>query len=157
MCINTLSYIGDKNTDVMASINEMVERMKRLEEGVIPSEIKDKFDLDTYFFDIIINYSGDNEVNIQFESKWSPPLEEIKAWAKFYAGDWYLDWSEINSDDVGRLHIDKEGNAKEVRLKDEHFNAITEDDEGNYTYNGEVYESQETIHIEILDKLFLTQ
>lgn len=145
ICSNYLSYSGVNAKDVFASINEMRERSVRLGEGVVPKEVMHLEDMDRYFFDIetIEEWQNDTDdfVSVSFWTKWTSPLDELRAWAKAYPGRWYIVWEERGSSDIGRMHIDEDGTERLYQLTSDMIDAIEQDDDTDVcTYGNQEYE-----------------
>ena len=106
-----------------------------------------------YFFDIDILGHDEGYVHVRFWTKWAPPVEELIEVAKQFQGFWDIQVEELAMWIYGKVTIDNKGNYTEIWLQEDVFKAVEETDDCQWTYKGEVYESDYDIYEMELEKL----
>lgn len=151
-CFNSVTFSGsESNTNkVIELFNQLHKQEKKEQCGQKPDFVQG----DNYFFNIVIN----EDINIQFESRWSPIISELVEIAKEFDLDFESTYEENGNLIFGKA-IYKSGNeeAEILNLTDADFNLFDYDEEKDtYIYNGEEYESDFEILENIWEKKFDT-
>ena len=131
------NYILTGNQDVKDVFEELIKNQAKSRQG----ETFDWFNDHRYLFDIYIE--GDC---IFFSTKWSPALRTAQALAKKFNIEIELDYDEPGNWIYGKAIFNPEGEITDYYLSDLDFDKYEyNEEEGIYTFEGEIYESDEDI------------
>jgi hypothetical protein len=159
-CSNYLTFQGDavKINEVKKCFDEMIARQKEVQEGVAPAFFKDMKCLDRYFFDL---YTPDDDApldqtafNVQYETKWSPNIEDVTAIVKHFEVDCEYDYSETGNGIYGKFTYESAtGTENDVCLDDDDFGKFNYLEASDiYTFEGNEYESDGEILETLLER-----
>lgn len=134
------NYILIDNKKVINCIKRLQKKEKQTERG----QTLNYFNDDRYLFNIVIN-----EENITWETKWSPPIETIKALAQKYNCDIEMYYDEPGMEIHGKCWV-TDGEFYDVYLEQKDFDKIIYyEEEGLYLFENKMWESDSEI-IDIL-------
>lgn len=140
-CSNYLTFSGENEDRALKLFEALAERGDREQRGVLPEFIEDPH---RYMFDIGVDGGA-----VYFESKWAPPIEEIKQIGEHLDVDFELEYSEFGSSIYGKL-IRINGQLYDIYLDPTDFDQyIYDKDNDIYVFRGENYGIEEEI-LEIL-------
>lgn len=149
-CSNTVVFEGEP--EAIEQIQQLFKSMakKQQEEncGQLPDFVSDSNG--GWFFDI---YQDDDVIGIfQYETKWSPNIEVVKAIAEYYQVDFVQDYEEMGNLVYGRATF-SEKLLTDIYLEDEDFEQYDFDEETDtYSFEGENYESDSEILETLLER-----
>ena len=133
-CWNSVEFRGKKENlqNLLKILNEMVDRSKRLSQGVVPILIEPSED--GYYFDLSIEDHNLNEsveveeyfINIRYETKWNPNPEKNKWISLKFEVDFEYEYEEFGNKIYGKCrfkHTDNEEDPiyEEKFLSDEEY------------------------------------
>jgi hypothetical protein len=103
--------------------------------------------IDAYFFDILIEEQESAESLVfNYETKWSPNLNDLAQLCKKFNLSMACEYSEGAMQIYGRANINPEGMINDTQIPEEFFKLIDHDlDKDLYIFNGKSYESEEQV------------
>jgi hypothetical protein len=142
-CNNFLSFSGENAETAIQLFSELSERCSKTGEGCVPNFISPNEQL-RYLFDVSVD-----EGAINFESKWSPPLQTLERIGKHLEVTWFLEYVEY-SGVYGKATFSPLKGLVDQPLESEDFEQyVYNEEKGNYIYEGQEYECEDAI-LEIL-------
>ena len=142
-CSNTVVFEGEPKAieQIQQLFKSMAEKQQEENCGQLPDFVSDSNG--GWFFDI---YQDDDVTGIfQYETKWSPNIEAVKAIAEYYLVDFIQDYEEMGNGVYGKA-IFSDKLLTDIYLEDEDFEQYEFDEETDtYSFEGEYYESDSEI------------
>ncbi|MGJ1314869.1 hypothetical protein [Sphingobacterium multivorum] len=142
-CSNTVVFEGEPKAieQIQQLFKSMAEKQQEENCGQLPDFVSDSNG--GWFFDI---YQDDDVTGIfQYETKWSPNIEAVKAIAEYYLVDFIQDYEEMGNGVYGKA-IFSDKLLTDIYLEDEDFEQYEFDEETDtYSFEGENYESDSEI------------
>jgi hypothetical protein len=145
-CQNYLTFSGENESKALDLFRDLEKECKELQQGVVADFLSG---FNHYLFDVYV----DGDV-AYFQTKWSPPIDEIKQIGEHLDVDFILEYTELGNPLFGSV-VRKDGLVEERELEGDDFNMYTKDeDRGEYTYEGVTHCSEEEVLELILDKKY---
>lgn len=144
-CYNSVIFSGDKE-----NLNALAEAIKDAEQKETSEKKAQKIhSLDEvkegYFFDIYFERREDC-VTFQYETRWSPNIEDVAELCKEYKVSAEHEYSECGMQLYGTVYYNESGEYTEEQVHQEFLDLIEYDDEsGMYVYNGQQWESEDDL------------
>lgn len=141
-CSNYVIFSGDKD-----NINALAEAIKDAEQKETSEKKAQKIhSLDEvkegYFFDIYFERREDCVI-LQYETRWSPNIDDVAELCKEYKVSAEHEYSEPGMQVYGTVAYEKSGEYTEEQVHQEFLDLIEYDDEsGMYVYEGEIWDSE---------------
>lgn len=141
MCNNDVTITG-KEENVKAFFAELLQ----LEEinktgGALPKYAEEK-GLTRYLFDIYIDQKDNWDGRFSTQTKWSPPIDEIREMAECHNVDAEMDYEELGNGIYGKWTY-AEGNENDIYLDDVDFAKVFwREEEEDCIFEGKEYESE---------------
>lgn len=149
-CSNTAVFEGKPEAieQIQQLFKSMAEKQQEENCGQLPDFVSDSNG--GWFFDI---YQDDNVIGIfQYETKWSPNIEAVKAIAEHYNVDFVQDYEEMGNLVHGRATF-SEKLLTDIYLDDEDLEQYHYDEETDrYHFEGEEYENDSEILETLLER-----
>lgn len=148
-CNNTVIFSGDKeNLDKLTSA---LNAAKKLEDETREAQIIHGLGevVEGYFFDIYYERL-ENEIYFQYETRWSPNIDDVAQLCKEFEVCAHHEYTEPGCQIYGTTTYNESGEYTDEQVKQEFLDLIEYDDESDrYIYEGEIWESEmELIEIE---------
>lgn len=154
-CNNTVVFEGKPEAieQIQQLFKSMAEKQQEENCGQLPDFIEDSND--GYFFDI---YQDDDVTGIfQYETKWSPNIEEVQRIAEHYRVDFVQDYLELGCLVCGKA-IYTDGVLTNIYLNYEDFETLDFDEETDqWHFEGETYDSDYEILETLLERKIAKQ
>jgi len=148
-CYNHVTFSGDKEN--LDKLNIALEKAKKAEQEDKEAQKIHSLDeaKDGYFFDIYFDVF-DNSITLQYETRWSPNIEDMAQVCKEYKVSAEHEYNECGCQIYGTAIYQEDGTYIEEGVEQDFLDLIDYDDEkGMYLYNGEHWESEmELIELE---------
>lgn len=149
-CSNTVVFEGKPEAieQIQQLFKSMAEKQQEENCGQLPGFVEDSNG--GYFFDI---YQEDDVTGIfQYETKWSPNIEIVKAIAEHYKVNFTQDYEELGNCVYGKA-IFSDKLLTDIYLDNEEFEQYGFDEETDtYHFEGEEYESDYEILETLLER-----
>ena len=149
MCVNFITITGDDLT----KIREELKKANESNQSWLPETLEGR-DSMRWLFDLCIVNDYDDLIEIQCETKWAEPTEELEAIGKLFNVNITNLYEEPGSSVYGRSHFDLETmTTTNVCLDEEEMGRVTIDEEtGVYLFDGEFCESRDEVYEQILQE-----
>lgn len=151
-CNNTVIFSGDKeNLDKLTSA---LNAAKKLEDETREAQKIHNLGevVEGYFFSIYYERL-ENEIYFQYETRWSPNIEDVALLCKEFKVSAHHEYTEPGCQIYGTATYDESGEYTDEQIEQEFLDLIEYDDEsGMYLYEGEYWGSEmELIETEYLN------
>ena len=146
-CFNTVTFSGDEES--LNALNIALADAKKAEkEENQAQKIHSLGDVvEGYFFDIYYERL-ENEIYFQYETRWSPNIEDLALLCKEYKVSAEHEYSESGMQIYGTATYDASGEYTDEQIEQEFLDLIEYNDEsGTYLYNNEYWDCE----MEIID------
>lgn len=141
-CYNVLTFSGENEDKALELFKNLQEKCEREQVGVAPEFIENP---DRYFFWV----DAEDSV-VHFQTKWSPPIQDMEKIGEHLNVDFELEYSETGCLIYGKL-VRRDGELTDMYLEDDDFAQYQYNEEQDrYLFRGEHWEVEE----EILELLF---
>lgn len=146
-CFNYVIFSGDKEN--LNALNEALTNAEKLERETREAQKIHSLSevVEGYFFDIYSeDYSDKNYITLQYETKWSPNIDDVAQICKEYKVSAEHEYSEPGEQIYGTAISDENGCYSVNQIEDEFLDLIEYDDEsGMYVYEGEYWECEDDL------------
>lgn len=152
MCVNFITITGDDLT----KIREQLKLASESNKSWLPEALEGR-DSMRWLFDIYIVNDYEDSLEIQCETKWAPPTEELEAIGKLFSvniANFYQEGNALYGFSKFRVETME---TTDTWLDEEELDRVVCDEEtGMYLFDGEFCESMDEAYEQILqDKLKL--
>jgi hypothetical protein len=149
MCINFLTITGDDLT----KIREELKKANESNQSWLPEALEGR-DSMRWLHDIYIVNDYDDLIEIQCETKWAPPTEELEAIGKLFSVNIANLYEELGSAVYGFSKFSVETmETTDTWLDEEELDRVVFDEEtGVYLFDGEFCESRDEAYEQILQE-----
>lgn len=153
-CCNWIQVFGDDLTKAKTMIDEAVKLSSSEGCGWLPKEIDPNELTQThYLFDVEIMNELTEQIQIGCWTKWSPPIEElIRISAMCEGTEWHCQYEESGWGLYGRFIVMGGKVMSNVYLTDEDLERLSEDEDGNIRFDGELVDSESECIEKMLDE-----
>lgn len=144
-CFNYVTFSGDKEN--LNALNEALTNAEKAEQEQRQAQKIHSLDeaKDGYFFDIYFE-RYDDHITLQYETRWSPNIEDLALICKEYKVSAEHEYSEPGMQIYGTATYDASGEYIDEQVKTEFLDLIEYDDEsGMYLYQGEYWDSEDDL------------
>lgn len=135
-CSNYLEFSGGDTEGFRKMINDGAKSCAESGLGWLPDFIEDK-PFQKYLFDIEVL----DDCSVQFDSKWSPPIDSIGQLLKQFVCKGIIEYEELGCGLYGMVYMDGENITELVELSDEDISEVKENDDHSCTYKGMEFDS----------------
>lgn len=146
-CFNYVIFSGDKEN--LNALNIALTNAEKLERETREAQKIHSLDevKEGYFFDIYSeDYSDKNYITLQYETRWSPNIDDVAELCKEYKVSAMHDYSEPGMQVYGTVAYEKSGEYTEEQIHQEFLDLIEYDDEsGMYVYEGAYWDSEDDL------------
>lgn len=146
-CYNSVIFSGDKE-----NLNALAEAIKDAVQKEMSEKKAQKIHslsevVEGYFFDIYSeDYSDKNYITLQYETRWSPNIDDVAELCREYKVSAMHDYSEPGMQVYGTVAYEKSGEYTEEQIHQEFLDLIEYDDEsGMYVYEGAYWECEDDL------------
>lgn len=149
MCVNFITITGGDLTKIREELKKASESNK----SWLPEALEGR-DSMRWLFDIYIVNDYEDNMEVQCETKWAEPTEELEAIGKLFNVNITNLYEEPSSSVYGRSHFDLETmETTDVRLDEDDFKRVVVD-EDTYacTLDGEFCECEAEAYEQILQE-----
>ena len=149
MCVNFITITGGDLT----KIREQLKLASKSNQSWLPEALEGR-DSMRWLFDIYIVNDYEDSLEIQCETKWAPPTEELEAIGKLFSVNISNLYEELGSDVYGFSYFNLETmTTTDVCLDEEEKGRVTIDEEtGVYLFDGEFCESRDEVYEQLLQE-----
>jgi hypothetical protein len=141
-CFNHVTFSGDK--EKLNALNEALTNAEKLERETRESQKIHSLGevVEGYFFDIYFE-RYDDHITLQYETKWSPNIEDLALLCKECKVSAEHEYSEPGFQIYGTTTYDASGEYTDEQIEQEFLDLIEYNDEsGMYLYNNEYWDSE---------------
>ena len=144
-CFNHVTFSGDKeNLDKLTSALETAKKAEQEEKQAQKIHSLGEV-VEGYFFDIYYEVYDDH-ITLQYETRWSPNIDDVAQLCKECKVSAEHEYSESGMQIYGTATYDASGEYTDEQVKQEFLDLIEYDDEsGMYLYEGEYWESEDDL------------
>lgn len=144
-CFNYVIFSGDKEN--LNALNIALTNAEKAEQEEKQGQKIHSLGevVEGYFFDIYFE-QHDDHITLQYETKWSPNIEDLALLCKEYKVSAEHEYSEPGMQIYGTATYDASGEYIDEQVKTEFLDLIEYDDEsGMYLYQGEYWDSEDDL------------
>jgi len=144
-CFNYVIFNGDKES--LDKLTTTLDNAKKSEEEQRQAQKIHSLDevVEGYFFDIYFERREDCAI-LQYETRWTPNIEDVAELCKEYKVSAMHDYSEPGMQVYGTVAYEKSGEYTEEQVHQEFLDLIEYDDEsGMYLYDGQYWECEDDL------------
>lgn len=144
-CFNAVTFSGDKEN--LNALNIALTNAEKLERETREAQKIHSFGevVEGYFFDIY-HEQYDDYITLQYETRWSPNIEDLALLCKEYKVSAEHEYSESGMQIYGTTIYDESGEYTDEQVHQEFLDLIEYDDEsGMYLYEGEYWDSEDDL------------
>lgn len=144
-CYNHVTFSGDKENLDKLNI-ALTNAVKAEQEEKQAQKIHSLSEVvEGYFFDIY-HEQYDDHITLQYETRWSPNIDDVAQICKEYKVSAEHEYSEPGMQIYGTTTYDESGEYTDEQVKTEFLDLIEYDDETNkYIYDGEIWDSEDDL------------
>lgn len=149
MCVNFITITGDDLTKIREELRLASESNK----SWLPEALEGR-DSMRWLFDIYIVNDYEDSLDIQCETKWAPPTEELEAIGKLFSVNIANLYEELGSAVYGFSKFSVETmETTNTYLDEEELGRVVFDQEtGEYLFDGEFCESRDEVYEQMLEE-----
>lgn len=144
-CFNHVTFSGDKEN--LNSLNEVLTNAEKLERETREAQKIHSLGevVEGYFFDIYFE-RYDDHITLQYETRWSPNIEDLALLCKEYKVSAEHDYSESGCQIYGTATYNESGEYTDEQVKQEFLDLIEYDDKiDKYIYEGEIWDNEDDL------------
>lgn len=144
-CFNHVTFSGDKEN--LNTLNEVLTNAEKLERETREAQKIHSLGevVEGYFFDIYFE-RYDDHITLQYETRWSPNIEDLALLCKEYKVSAEHDYSESGCQIYGTATYNESGEYTDEQVKQEFLDLIEYDDKiDKYIYEGEIWDNEDDL------------
>lgn len=144
-CYNHVTFSGDKEN--LNALNEALTNAEKAEQEEKQGQKIHRLGkmVEGYFFDIY-HERYDDHITLQYETRWSPNIDDVAQICKEYKVSAEHEYSEPGMQIYGTTTYDASGEYTDEQIKAEFLDLIEYDDKTNkYIYEGEYWECEDDL------------